>query len=129
MPTWTHFLAVGVGAAAGAIGRWLLGMWLNSAHAIIPWGTLAANLVGAYLIGLVLGWIVPNPDTPEWARLLLTTGFLGGLTTFSTFSAETLGLLARGAYWPAFFYSSASLLGALLLTAAGWVSINGFTVR
>lgn len=126
LPTWSHVLAVGIGAAVGAVGRWFLGIWLNGANAIVPWGTLAANLVGAYLIGLFLGFLVPHPGTPEWVRLVLVTGFLGGLTTFSTFSAEVVALLARGAYFLAFSYISASLFGALLLTAAGWLTASYF---
>ncbi len=126
LPAWSHVLAVGIGAAAGAIGRWLLSIWLNGANAIVPWGTLTANLVGAYFIGLFLGFVVPHPGTPEWLRLLVTTGFLGGLTTFSTFSAEVVAYFARGAYLLAFTYIGASLFGALLLTAAGWLTVSGF---
>src|SRR3546814_11152399 len=81
----SHFLAIGVGAALGAISRWLLGLWLNHAHAALPWGTLAANLGGGYLIGIMLGALSIYPEVPIWLKLMLVTGFLGGLTTFSTF--------------------------------------------
>lgn len=114
-----NVLAVGIGAALGAIARWVLGIWLNHASSALPWGTLAANLVGAYCIGLVLGCFLLFPDTPGWVRLFLTTGFLGGLTTFSTFSAETVGLFERGQYWMALGYSGVSLFGALALTGLG----------
>src|SRR5690554_3252129 len=98
MLTFPHFLAVGLGAMLGAIGRWLLGLWLNGAHVALPWGTLAANLAGGYLIGIVLGGLSLYPDAPLWLRLGLVTGFLGSLTTFSAFSGETVGMLARGHY-------------------------------
>lgn len=119
-----NMLAVGIGAALGAIARWLLGLWLNSFSASLPWGTLAANLVGAYLIGVALGCFLIFPETPGWLRLLVTTGFLGGLTTFSTFSAETVGLLERGHILPAIGYSSLSLFGALMFTAAGLWTVS-----
>lgn len=115
----SNVLAVGIGAALGAIARWLLGIWLNHAASTLPWGTLVANLVGAYLIGLALGCFLLFPETPGWMRLVVTTGFLGGLTTFSTFSAETFGLLERGNYLLALGYSGLSLFGALLLTGFG----------
>lgn len=119
-----NVLAVGIGAALGAIARWLLGLWLNHAAASLPWGTLAANLFGAYLIGLALGCFLLFPETPGWMRLFVTTGFLGGLTTFSTFSAETVGLLERGDYLLAAGYSGASLFGALLLTGLGMWTVQ-----
>ena len=82
------FIAVGTGAAIGAWMRWGLSVWLNPSPSPIPLGTLAANLVGGYVIGIALGWITYRPGvSPEW-RLFLVTGLLGGLTTFSTFSAE-----------------------------------------
>ncbi|HEY9279652.1 MAG TPA: fluoride efflux transporter CrcB [Eoetvoesiella sp.] len=124
MLTFGHFFAVGVGAALGAISRWLLGIWLNQAHVILPWGTLAANLIGGYLIGVALGALILYPSTPEWLKLLITTGFLGGLTTFSTFSAETVGLLERGAYVSAFGYAGVSLIGTFALTALGLATMH-----
>lgn len=119
-----NVLAVGIGAALGAIARWLLGIWLNHATSALPWGTLAANLGGAYLIGLALGCFLLFPETPGWMRLLLTTGFLGGLTTFSTFSAETVGLIERGEILLAIGYSGLSLFGALVLTGLGLLTVN-----
>jgi len=119
MLTLGNFFAVGLGAALGAVARWLLGIWLNHAASTLPWGTLMANLAGAYLIGLALGCFLLFPETPAWMRLLVTTGFLGGLTTFSTFSAETVGLLERGEFLLALGYAGLSLLGALALTGLG----------
>ncbi|WP_397475665.1 fluoride efflux transporter CrcB [Pusillimonas sp.] len=120
----SNVLAVGVGAAFGAIARWLLGIWLNQAASTLPWGTLAANLVGAYLIGLALGCFLLFPETPGWLKLLVTTGFLGGLTTFSTYSAETVGLIERGQVLSAIAYSGLSLLGALLFTGLGLWTVS-----
>lgn len=120
----SNVLAVGIGAALGAIARWLLGLWLNHATSTLPWGTLMANLVGAYLIGLALGCFLLFPETPGWMRLLVTTGFLGGLTTFSTFSAETVGLVERGEFLLAIGYSGLSLFGALVLTGLGLWTVN-----
>ncbi len=91
-----NFLAVGIGATFGAWLRWLMGLRLNTAA--WPWGTFAVNLAGGYLIGLVLGLVAAHPEWPAWVRLGLITGFLGGLTTFSTFSAEVVQYLERGQY-------------------------------
>ena len=113
------FIAVGLGSALGAWLRWGLGIWLNPAVPDLPLGTLGANLIGGYLIGLALAYFVQHPSlSPEW-RLLIITGFLGGLTTFSTFSAETISLLLRGQYaWTASIVA-AHLGGSLLMTVLG----------
>ncbi len=124
MLTLTNFLVIGFGAAVGAITRWMLGLWLNHSHVVLPWGTLAANLAGGYLVGLLLGLLSMYPEAPAWLRLMLITGFLGGLTTFSTFSGETVGLLERGAYLAALAYVGLSLLGSLALTALGFATVN-----
>jgi len=113
------FVAVGLGAAIGAWMRWGLGLWLNPALPELPLGTLAANLVGGYLIGLAVAFFMQHPGlSPEW-RLLIITGFLGGLTTFSTFSAETVTLLARGQYFWSMGIIAAHLGGSLLMTVLG----------
>lgn len=117
-----HFLAIGAGAALGAWLRWLLGLRLNVAG--WPWGTLAANLVGGYLIGIMVAVIAAHPEWPAWVRLAAVTGFLGGLTTFSTFSAETLDMLQRGAYAAALGYAAISLVGSLCLTALGLATVH-----
>lgn len=114
------FIAVGVGAALGAWLRWGLGLWLNSAQAALPWGTVAANLGGGFLIGIALGYFALNDGLPVAWRLFAMTGFLGGLTTFSTFSAESLLLLQRGAWLWAFGHSTLHLLGSLALCALGF---------
>jgi len=114
-----NFLAVAVGAVAGAWLRWLLGLWLNRHVETLPWGTFAANMLGGYLIGLVLGVVAAHPDWPPFWRLLLVTGFLGALTTFSTFSAETIAFIEEGRLGMAVSYSGLSLAGSLLLTYLG----------
>jgi fluoride exporter len=116
------WLAIGVGAAIGAWLRWGLGLWLNALHTQLPLGTLAANLGGGYLIGIAVGFFSGNPDmAPEW-RLFAITGFLGGLTTFSAFSAESMLLLQRGDYAWALGHSALHLLGSVVLCVAGFAS-------
>ena len=106
---WLGWLAVGSGAAIGAWARWGLGLWLNGVLTQLPVGTLAANLGGGYIIGLAVAFFTAYPDlSPEW-RLFLVTGFLGGLTTFSTFSADTVRLLRAGDYGPATAYIALSV--------------------
>ncbi len=113
------FLAIGIGAACGAWLRWGLGLWLNPALPELPLGTLAANMVGGYLIGLAVAFFMQHPGlSPEW-RLLIITGFLGGLTTFSTFSVETVTLLLRGQYAWGTGIIVAHLGGSLLMTVLG----------
>ncbi len=111
-------LAICVGASAGAVARWSLGLWLTPGG-IIPWGTLAANLVGGYLVGVCIAVFqtLPHLD-PVW-RLLLITGFLGGLTTFSSFSAEVVNFLMEGRYGLALGTAALHVLGSLILTVAG----------
>jgi len=112
-------IAIALGAAIGAWARWGLSLWLNPAHHAVPMGTLAANLVGGYLIGLAVAAFAQMPQlAPEW-RLFVITGFLGGLTTFSTFSAETVDLLQKQAYGWAFGTIALHLLGSLAMTGLG----------
>ncbi len=114
-----HALAICLGACAGALARWRLGLWLNTQGTLLPWGTLAANLIGGYLIGLCLGLFDSLPQLdPAW-RLLLVTGFLGALTTFSTFSAEVLGLLQQQRVALALGLGLLHVAGSLCLTWAG----------
>ena len=113
------FIAIGSGAAIGAWLRWGMGLWLNPLLPQMPLGTLAANLVGGYLIGLAVAFFMQHPGlSPEW-RLFVITGFLGGLTTFSTFSAETVALLLRGQYLWSVAIIAAHLLGSLAMTVLG----------
>lgn len=118
------FLAVGVGAALGAWLRWGLGFILNSLLPVLPLGTLAANLVGGYLIGLAMGVFALSATISPEARLLITTGFLGGLTTFSTFSAEAVTLIARGQYGWATTHVLLHVAGSLIMTALGVITIQ-----
>lgn len=120
MLTAGNALAVCLGAALGALCRWLLALWMNASAAVWPWGTLAANLGGGYLVGLLLGVLAAQPDIPVWLRLFMFTGFLGGMTTFSTFSGETVSMLLRGAYLSAGGYAAASLFGSLAATGLGF---------
>jgi CrcB protein len=119
---WLGFGAVGIGAAIGAWLRWGLSIWLNTWHDKLPLGTLAANLGGGYMIGFLVAFFSANQSLPvEW-RLLAITGFLGGLTTFSTFSAESMILLQRGDYLWAATHTLLHLLGALALCFAGFAT-------
>jgi len=122
------FAAVGLGAALGAWLRWGLGLWLGGLHGFVQVGTLAANLVGGYLVGLALGFFAGQPGlAPEW-RLFAITGFLGGLTTFSSFSGESVTLLQRGEVGWALAHTALHLFGSLLLCAAGfatWRALRG----
>ena len=112
-------LAVAVGAGLGAVWRWGLGEWLNPLFAPIPLGTLAANLIGGLLVGLSVAYFThQHTGAPEW-RLFVITGFLGGLTTFSTFSMEVVNLIQRHEYGWAFGAAGAHLAGSVLLAGAG----------
>ncbi|MEY3146697.1 MAG: hypothetical protein RL342_2368 [Pseudomonadota bacterium] len=110
--------AICVGASLGALARWGLGLWLNPV-ALLPMGTLAANLVGGYLVGICVAVFAALPQLdPVW-RLALVTGFLGALTTFSSFSAEVVAMLMQQRYGLALANAALHLLGSLLLTLAG----------
>ena len=114
-----HALAICLGACAGALARWRLGLWLTTQGALLPWGTLAANLIGGDLIGLCLALFQALPQIdPAW-RLLLVTGFLGALTTFSTFSAEVLSLLQQQRLALALGLCALHVAGSLCMTWAG----------
>jgi CrcB protein len=116
------WLAVGLGAALGAWLRWGLGLWLGGLHEKIQLGTLTANLVGGYLIGIAIGFFSSYPHiSPEW-RLFAVTGFLGGLTTFSSFSGEAMVLLQRGDYGWALAHSTIHLLGSIACCIAGFAT-------
>ncbi|MBB2916663.1 fluoride efflux transporter CrcB [Cupriavidus alkaliphilus] len=113
------FFAVGVGAAAGAWLRWGFSVLWNAINPAMPYGTLAANLVGGYLIGLAVGFFDTHAGLPPEWRLFAITGFLGGLTTFSTFSSEVVANLMAGDYGWAAMHLLLHLGGSLLLTALG----------
>ena len=116
------WIAIGLGAALGAWLRWGLSLWLNPAHQALALGTLAANLGGSYLAGLAVGLFqVSTAFTLEW-RLFIITGFLGGLTTFSTFSIESMLLLQRGHYGWAAAHTALHLCGSLICCFAGFLT-------
>jgi CrcB protein len=115
---WTQFAAVGIGAACGAWLRWGLSLLLNPIFPTLPLGTLTANLVGGLIIGVLMGIAEPI-HLSVTMRLLLVTGFLGGLTTFSTFSAETMNLMLKGDYGWGLAVVFTHLIGSLALTGAG----------
>lgn len=120
-------LAISLGAASGALLRWVLGLKLNSLFPAIPPGTLVANLVGGYIIGVAVAYFASAPNlSPEW-RLLIITGFCGGLTTFSTFSAETLTLVQQGRFAMALGAIGLHVSGSLLMTFAGLLSWQWLT--
>jgi len=119
---WKPILAISLGSALGALLRWGLGTRLNSLFPDIPPGTLTANLIGGYIVGLAVAWFAQAPDiAPEW-RLLIITGFCGGLTTFSTFSAEVVTLLQQGRLTWAMSAIAIHVGGSLLMTLAGLAS-------
>jgi len=121
------FAAVGIGAALGAWLRWGLAAGLNATVPNFPLGTFAANIVGGYLIGVAMEYFSGHAGLAPEARLLVMTGFLGGLTTFSTFSAETVTLLMRAQYAWAGLLVLAHLAGSLLMTVLGIHSVRAFT--
>ncbi|MFL9880653.1 fluoride efflux transporter CrcB [Herbaspirillum rhizosphaerae] len=116
------WLAVGMGAALGAWLRWGLSLWLNVGGSALPLGTLAANWGGGFVIGFLVAFFEGHQSLPPEWRLFLITGFLGGLTTFSTFSAEAMMLLQRGDYMWAIAHSGLHLLGSIILCVAGFAA-------
>jgi fluoride exporter len=119
-----NFLAVGVGAAFGAWSRWLLGVALNPLFVALPLGTLAANLLGGYLVGVAVGVFHLNAPIPMAWKLFAITGFLGGLTTFSTFSAEVVERMLAGQLPLALGLASVHLLGSLTATYLGLLTVG-----
>jgi CrcB protein len=119
-----EFAAIGIGAALGAWLRWGFSVWLNPRTPHFPLGTLASNLVGGYLIGVAVAYFLVRHDLPPPWRLFVITGFLGGLTTFSTFSAEVTELLSRGDFVAGLGLAATHLAGSLLLTAAGFATFR-----
>lgn len=117
-------LAICFGACLGALARWQLGLWLSHSNALIPWGTLAANLIGGYLVGLCVGVFQQWPELDPLWRLTLVTGFLGALTTFSSFSAEVVALLQQARYGLALGTAGIHLFGSLALTLLGLKTVD-----
>ena len=121
---WSGILAVGGGAAAGAWLRWGLGTLLNPVFPTLPFGTLAANLVGGFMMGVAMELMTRHAIMAPEARLLVTTGFLGGLTTFSAFSAEVVTLLLRREYLWGAVAIAAHVVGSIAMTIAGIVALR-----
>lgn len=120
------FMAVGLGAAIGAWARWGLSMWLNARFALFPLGTFIANAAGGLLVGVAVAYFIRHPElSPAW-RLFVVTGFLGGLTTFSTYSAEVVSLIEQGEVYWALGVAGGHLLVSLVLTAAGIALYRAF---
>ncbi|QCW26472.1 fluoride efflux transporter CrcB [Lysobacter enzymogenes] len=118
-------VSIFIGAGLGALLRWWLGLALNPLFPTVPMGTLAANALGGLLMGVLMAVFAQYETLPLALRLALTTGFLGGLTTFSTFSAETSGLLLRGEYGWAGAIVAAHVGASLLATLAGVMAVRG----
>ncbi|HRD66321.1 MAG TPA: fluoride efflux transporter CrcB [Candidatus Competibacter sp.] len=123
------FFAVFGGAGLGACLRWWLGAALNPIFPTVPLGTLAANLLGGYLVGVAVAFFSIGTNLPPELRLSVITGFMGGLTTFSTFSAEVVTLLSRGQFGWAVAMAGAHLLGSLALTALGMLTVGWLALR
>jgi fluoride exporter len=127
MTWWRSLIAVAVGGMLGCLMRWFLALVLNRYFPAVPPGTLAANLIGCYVIGVAFAIFAANPGLPmEW-RLFLTTGFCGGLTTFSTFSIEVVVLMQSGRTLWAMGAIAVHLVGSLLMTFAGIATVMLFT--
>ena len=122
-----QFAAVGIGAALGAWLRWGFATWLNPKLPGFPLGTLASNLIGGYFVGLAVAFFALRTDLPPELRLFAITGVLGGLTTFSTYSAEVTELLMRGDYGSGAALALAHLAGSLVLTFAGFATLQWAT--
>jgi CrcB protein len=122
--TAVNFLAVGAGAAMGAWARWLLGLAINPLFIALPLGTLAANVIGGYLVGVAVGVFHLNSGLPVALKLFAITGFLGGLTTFSTFSAEVIERLLAGQPALAIGLASIHLAGSLTATYLGLLTVG-----
>lgn len=121
---WKSVIAISIGASLGALLRWWFGAQLNSLFPTVPPGTLAANLVGGYLVGIAIAFFATySAISPEW-RLFVITGFCGGLTTFSTFSAEIVTLLQQGRSLWALGAAATHLFGSVLMTLAGIGTVN-----
>jgi len=121
-------MAISIGASCGALLRWYFGLQFNALFTSIPLGTLAANLLGGYMIGLAVGFFNNHPLVSPEYRLLIITGFLGGLTTFSTFSAEVTSLLQTGRFSWALAMVGVHVIGSVTLTILGILTINFFRI-
>jgi CrcB protein len=122
---WRSVAAICVGGSLGCLLRWYLGTWLNGQLTVMPLGTLTANLLGGYIVGIAVAFFALNSSiAPEW-KLLVITGFCGGLTTFSSFSAEVVQLMREDRVLWAFSTAVLHLGGSLLMTLAGIATVAG----
>ncbi|SBW09708.1 Protein CrcB homolog [uncultured delta proteobacterium] len=121
-----NILCISAGASIGAVMRWLLGLAFNAVLPLLPLGTLIANLTGGYLIGVMLGVVAFFPQFPDGARLFVITGFLGALTTFSTFSGEVVLLIQGRHIVAAVFLVGLHVLGSLAMTGLGIATVTLF---
>jgi CrcB protein len=122
-------IAISVGASLGALLRWALGLKLGAIYPAIPMGTLASNLIGGYIVGVAVAYFAMRPDIPREWKLFVITGFCGGLTTFSTFSAEVVDMLQRGALGAGISTIALHVAGSLCMTLLGlatwqWIASN-----
>lgn len=129
MSGWWSVIAVFCGGGVGCLARWGLGALLNPVFPTLPLGTVAVNLIGGMLIGLASAFFSHNTAMPPELRLMVITGFLGGLTTFSTFSLEVVTLIAQKQYWWGLGAASVHLFGSLFMTALGMLIVNALFVR
>jgi CrcB protein len=116
-------LSIAAGATLGALLRWVLAVRFNPGSPTLPLGTLVANLIGGYLVGVAVAYFASRPDLPPQVRLFVITGFLGGLTTFSTFSAEVVTQMQQGQWSAAFVTAGTHMLGSFALTALGVATV------
>ena len=126
---WKSILAISLGASLGALLRWWLSAALNAHFPAVPPGTLASNLLGGYVVGIAVAYFATYTAVPAEWRLFVITGFCGGLTTFSTFSAEIVGMLMAGRPLWALSTAAAHLLGSLLMTFAGIGTVTWWRMR
>ena len=126
---WTSIAAISLGASIGAVLRWYLGLHLNSLFPNVPPGTLAANLIGGYIIGIAVAYFATVPELPPEWRLFVITGFCGGLTTFSTFSAEVVMHVQQEACGSAIAMVAAHLAGSLSMTLLGIATFAWYHTR
>ena len=124
MLTLNNFLAVAIGGLIGSLLRWLVSVWLNPLWPPVPLGTMAVNVVGSFIIGMALAWFIHEPQTSVSLRLLITSGFCGGFTTLSAFSAEVVGLLLEGRVAWAFATMCVNVIGAFAATYLGMKTVQ-----
>lgn len=131
MPTsgWMALTAVATGGALGALVRWRIGLALNPTFEPLPPGTLLVNVAGGWLVGVALAWFAARPELSDAWRLVAITGFLGGLTTFSTFSAEAVALLLQGRLGAMALHVAAHTAGSLAATVLGLWMARGWIGR